>query len=152
MKSRLHLTPISPSLTLSPSLPCKSACPFVLNCADNLPSIQLNVGIIAACAPTIKPLVGHALKLSSRDKYSEDFYGGYSRETRNTRKTLRGNATVDIEMDSNRLQPKGCNTAMQAGDLATVYSKSRGDGSGSEEVILSREGGILRTTEFTVTR
>ncbi|KAH7305210.1 hypothetical protein B0I35DRAFT_483981 [Stachybotrys elegans] len=112
--------------------------------------VQLHIGIIAACAPTLKPLVGHALKLSSRDKYSEDYYNSYGHELRSTRK-IRGNAT-DVDVEDIMFQREECSTTVQAGNVGNVYEKSKGDGSGSEEVILPGERGIMRTTEFTVTR
>ncbi|KAI9172302.1 hypothetical protein HJFPF1_01801 [Paramyrothecium foliicola] len=125
--------------------------------------LQLNLGIIAACAPTLKPLVGHALKLSSRDKYYGEYYGNNnSRQSRaiplrsaGVSRTDRGFDDLDFELNN---QPYGnatnrVQTTVAGGtDSEGVYEKTHPERSGSEEMIL--QGGdlkrIVRTTEIEV--
>lgn len=129
-------------------------------------SLQLNLGIIAACAPTLKPLVGHALKLSSRDKYYGEYYGNnQSHQSRQSRGTALRSARMsrpdhtfdDMEFElsnrpygnkSNRLE-----TTVEGGaDSDGIFEKgqqlSRSD---SEERILQGDPkGIVRTTEIEI--
>ncbi|KAK9788030.1 hypothetical protein SCARD494_10039 [Seiridium cardinale] len=132
--------------------------------------LQLNVGIIAACAPTLKPLFGKALKLSSYRKYGN--YNDISRtggvaargtgRSEGQSRNRPGDADIDFEMhrrpfastdESYRTSIKGGKETVVAG---SVYPSALGDGerSGSEEYILQgtdkNKGGIVRTTEITV--
>lgn len=133
-------------------------------------SLQLNVGIIAACAPTLKPLVGRALKLSSYATNSK--YGNYADMSRSgAPKNLTGGgrsrgmsrsrhagdaeAQANFEMHSRpfgtrdeptyRTSIKGGAQARTAAAVvkSAVYPASRlsdGSRSGSEEYILQGTG------------
>ncbi|KAH8195634.1 hypothetical protein TruAng_010191 [Truncatella angustata] len=62
--------------------------------------LQLNVGVIADCAPTLKPIVGKTLGLSSYGKYGN--YNGISRTGGIARATGRsgGTSRSRAEMDA----------------------------------------------------
>lgn len=130
-------------------------------------SLQLNVGIIAACAPSLKPLVSRALGLTSKgdsNHYSPSGYGG-SRGTGALRTIGGGNGASALrskprdhfelhDMDDDKQNvsqySRGTNDAS-----ATFYkANSDGERSGSEERILGARQdfkGIVRTTEVIVT-
>jgi hypothetical protein len=120
--------------------------------------LQFQLGIIVACAPTLRPLLGRALKLSSRDKYYGEYYGNSSRtQGRSNRRSQHpAGATFDnidneagvFEMQSKKMHHT--TTTVQGGHAITVYDK--GERSGSEEMILQGTDGkgILRTTEIEV--
>lgn len=144
-------------------------------------SLQLNVGIIAACAPALKPLVGRALKISSSRHYNSDnlyenrYPTGRSGRTSNiTTGTARrqgyreqgSQGAPDYELEDGPFSPspefyrttiKGGNNTPAA---VAVYQKknSFGDRSGSEELILETghgfgdSKGIMRTTEVHIQR
>jgi hypothetical protein len=124
--------------------------------------LQFNLGIIVACAPTLRPLLGRALKLSSRDKYSNNYYGNRSGGTgammsRKSRKTTTRTGPYgeeDFEMDDNVMFDKAGQTMTTVhGGKTTVYDKSsERSRSGSEELILQENEpkGILRTTQIHV--
>jgi hypothetical protein len=117
--------------------------------------LQLNMGIIVACAPTLRPLVGRALKLSSRDKYYGNYYGNQRSESHAQRLANRRTAMFaadevaleDMEAYGNKT------TNIKTTIRAEVYDKG-GERSGSEELILQgnvvEPNGILRTTEIDV--
>ncbi|KFA68492.1 hypothetical protein S40285_05386 [Stachybotrys chlorohalonatus IBT 40285] len=130
--------------------------------------LQFNLGIIVACCPTLRPLLGKALKLSSRDKYYGDYYGSKSRglgagaggvmsgPMRSNRPSQHpgtlneedGFEMMDTPSDYDR--KKTIQTTVQGGHAMTIYDK--GERSGSEEMILQDTNGkgILRTTEIEV--
>jgi hypothetical protein len=127
--------------------------------------MQVSVGIIAACAPSLKPLVGRALKLSSAKKSSNAVYNhgtsgsmsgrrapaaihvGSAGASRAWAKTK--SETNEYEMDSisfDKLEEQ------RDGNLARLQA---GSPTGSEEEILknrrSHTGrGIMRTVEVSV--
>ncbi|KAM5352647.1 hypothetical protein ACJ41O_005369 [Fusarium nematophilum] len=123
--------------------------------------LQLNLGIIAACAPSLKPLVSKALKLSSY--YGSNQYGnpsyGQSRSRRMTGgRTPAGTSNFsqnnDFELGDRRLEGPSGN---EGGVTTTTFYKAGGSDenrSGSEEMILDSpyKGGIVRTTEVTIHR
>lgn len=123
--------------------------------------IQINLGIIVACAPTLRPLLGNALKLSGRDKYYNSYYGNRSGGTgtgasmsRRSRKNRTGQYPDenDLEMDEGALFDKTAGTMTTVhGGKTTVYDKNS-ERSGSEELILqdTEPKGILRTTQIHV--
>ncbi|KAK1705614.1 uncharacterized protein BDZ83DRAFT_207578 [Colletotrichum acutatum] len=143
--------------------------------------LQLNLGIIAACAPALKPLVGRALKISSSRHYNSDnlyenrYPTGRSGRTGNiTTGTARrqgyreqgSQGAPDYELGDGPFSPspefyrttiKGGNNTPAA---VAVYQKknSFGDRSGSEELILEtghgfgESKGIMRTTEVHIQR
>lgn len=119
--------------------------------------LQFNLGIIVACAPTLRPLLGRALKLSSRDKYYGGYYGNRSgtgaiSNRRSTRQRTGTFPEDEFEMDSNvTFNKTGQIKTTIHGGTTTVYEKS-GNRSGSEEMILqgTEPGGILKTTQINV--
>ncbi|KAF9880066.1 hypothetical protein CkaCkLH20_02020 [Colletotrichum karsti] len=140
--------------------------------------LQLNLGIIAACAPAIKPLVGRALKISSSRRYKSDNLYENRYPTGRTGRT--GNVTTNARRHGYREQgsqgapefeleetpfspgPELYRTSIKGGNhpaAVAVYQKkdSFGDRSGSEEMILEAAGnfqnrGIMRTTEVSIQR
>lgn len=125
--------------------------------------LQLNLGIIAACAPTLKPLVGHALKLSSRDKYYGEYYANnQSRQSRgdalrSARMSRPDNAFENFEFEltnkpygnkSNQLQTTIAGGVDSDSEKGTTNLKR----SDSEERILQAGDpkGIVRTTEIEI--
>lgn len=130
------------------------------NSADSIfgGSLQVNIGMIAACVPSLKPLVSKALKLSdytnSNSRRYENHssrhgsrYAGQSRSTEwNDPYALEELHSNEDENGSNvvRSNPTGHNST------ATFYQ------SGSEEMILNNRDSnnvpqeILMTTEFNV--
>lgn len=127
--------------------------------ADRTPrySLQQNVGVVAACAPTLKPLVGRWLKLSGSDYAS----GGYRNNSKKyalssgeakSGKGLssRSDAEHGFEMSPSVAQGyKNKNS-----HLATV--KSGPSPTSSEERIIGNnwnrdeKHGVMKTTEITV--
>lgn len=119
--------------------------------------LQFNLGIIVACAPTLRPLLGRALKLSSRDKYYENYYGnksgtgagGVRQGTKPRTVTTRGD---EFEMDDNvNFDKNGQTKTTVRGGTTTIYDKNS-ERSGSEEMILQENEprGILKTTQINV--
>ncbi|TQN71843.1 Satratoxin biosynthesis SC1 cluster protein 4 [Colletotrichum shisoi] len=130
--------------------------------------LQLNVGIIAACAPAIKPLVGRALKISSSSRYKSDnlYENRYpTGRSGRTGRTVHIAATAkrqgyreqgsqgapDYELEEGpfsnsaefyRASIKGGGTANHRAAAVAVYGNknSFGDRSGSEEMILDADG------------
>jgi hypothetical protein len=123
--------------------------------------LQFNLGIIVACAPTLRPLLGRALKLSTADKsYGNNYYasgrsGNGQRRSTVPRKTDYESGGYELDEGSNGPFDKvsQIKTTVRGGDI-TIYDKSADDRSGSEEIILQtnevRGGGILRTTQIEV--
>ncbi|GKT52463.1 uncharacterized protein ColSpa_12644 [Colletotrichum spaethianum] len=141
--------------------------------------LQLNLGIIAACAPALKPLVGRALKISSSRHYNSDNLYENRYPTGRTGRTVNITATAkrqgyreqgsqgapefELEEQAFSQSAEYYRTSIKAGNHAAavaVYQKkdSFGDRSGSEEMILDTdpkfgEGrGIMRTTEVHIQR
>lgn len=151
----------------------------LLSCLIN--SLQLNVGIIAACAPTLKPVLGKVLRLPTYGRS----YGNYNdisrtggRAAQNTnrsdrlgqRSRNRASKVVDAEFemmqppssfskknDTYRTSIKGGKDLVHVSTSRSVYHQSAGDDrSESEEYILQgttreRKDGIVMTTEITIT-
>ncbi|KAI8270170.1 hypothetical protein K4K58_011571 [Colletotrichum sp. SAR11_239] len=75
--------------------------------------LQLNLGIIAACAPALKPLVGKALKISSSRRYNSNNLYENRYPTGRTGRTGNGQSTltslkiniINYNSDTNRLEP-----------------------------------------------
>jgi hypothetical protein len=118
--------------------------------------LQVNLGIIVACAPTLRPLLGRALKLSSSDRYYANSYGqNRSNNTgaRSRKSRVIDNMTFELE-EGARFDNEGSRatqTIVHAGRAVTIYDKE--ERSGSEELILQstdHKNGILRTTEIEV--
>ncbi|GJC83969.1 hypothetical protein ColLi_06807 [Colletotrichum liriopes] len=121
--------------------------------------LQLNLGIIAACAPSLKPLVGHALKISSSDRYHGELYENRRPTGTNTSKRRQGYRVHDgpgeFEMHDRPFagSPEVRHTAV--GSIhGGVYEKDDSRGSGSEDMILKDDAGhgIMRTTEISIKR
>ncbi|KAF3025013.1 hypothetical protein E8E14_014155 [Neopestalotiopsis sp. 37M] len=142
--------------------------------------LQLNVGIIAACAPTLKPVLGKVLRLPTYGRS----YGNYNdisrtggRAAQNTnrsdrlgqRSRNRASKVVDAEFemmqppssfskknDTYRTSIKGGKDLVHVSTSRSVYHQSAGDDrSESEEYILQgttreRKDGIVMTTEITI--
>jgi hypothetical protein len=131
-----------------------------LNLIDLIPcnSLQVNTGMIAACVPSLKPLVSKALKLSdytnSNSRQYENHSNRYgSRYAGPSRSREWGDPYALEELHSNE-DENGSNVIRSNltghGATATFYQ------SGSEEMILSNQDsnnvsqGILMTTEINV--
>jgi hypothetical protein len=113
--------------------------------------LQINLGIIVACAPTLRPLLGRALKLSSSDKYYDNYYAERSRQSHRRRTgTLEGQG-YDLEDMAHFDKGANMRTTVRGGERGG-YDKGTGNRSGSEEIILqgTESHGILRTTEIDV--
>jgi hypothetical protein len=124
--------------------------------------LQLDLGIIAACAPTLRPLLGRALRLStSLDPHrGANYYrAGKALDrlpiTRNSeRRYLRENTTPDqfIELVKRpkHWDPAGCGepgflaTAVHAEHVQNKGECSRDRGSTDEDAILPLDG-IVKT-------
>lgn len=138
---------------------------------DQLGSLQLNLGIIAACTPALKPLVRNILSLKSLTPgYGYTNSNGYNnqRSGRNTGLYARQDSRTDREDFELRSQYRpdareiDVYTATVEGrdvsgsGLYPVDGKEGGSTTrnDSQETILSGERGkkgIVRTTEVTVT-
>ncbi|TPX15261.1 uncharacterized protein E0L32_004538 [Thyridium curvatum] len=135
--------------------------------------MQLSVGIIAACAPTLKPLVSKALGLSeySTNAYGKYGYGSQSRSRRGTGVLASGHNRRSVMPHASRAgrgevfemeggTHAGFGETRSTAAAASAFYKgdgSTGERSGSEEFILGKadsdgKGGIMRTTEITVHR
>ncbi|OLN91607.1 hypothetical protein CCHL11_06613 [Colletotrichum chlorophyti] len=132
--------------------------------------LQLQLGIIAACAPTLRPLVSKMLNLSSNDGYTHDTYGSRSRQKETDvratkRSTMRSHlgpqgGKDEYELDEQGLRPDDSDRSLNNGKgettaTASFYKQHSGYEMGSEEMILPggrpvNFKGIIRTTEVTV--
>lgn len=122
-------------------------------------SLQLNIGIIAACASFLKPLLGRLLKLNSTaPQHTSDYH--YNRSGRTGAMGASGSRTLGTNNMGNdyeiELQTK---TGVTVGASAGRSSAEDGHGdpatsdTNSEQVILKKgknPGGIIATREFTV--
>ncbi|TEA18667.1 Satratoxin biosynthesis SC1 cluster protein 4 [Colletotrichum sidae] len=125
--------------------------------------LQLNLGIVAACAPSLKPLVGHALKISSGgDRYHGELYenrrptGGTDTSMRRRGYRVRDSHRAGgYEMRDRPFAGSPPESRRVAVGQASrgVYDED-GRGSGSEELILrdDKGQGIMRTTEISIQR
>lgn len=138
---------------------------FSLSNADA--SLQLNIGIIAACAPSLKPLVSRVLKLSDYYPTSASHYGSRTRGTVGLQ-TIGGtgggggpssarrskhpdqyelqdlrNSDDEAKQSSEEVDFGGLGKKGHSSATATFYkgSESEGDRSGSEEMILGARQG-----------
>ncbi|KAL0781262.1 hypothetical protein CaCOL14_002597 [Colletotrichum acutatum] len=121
--------------------------------------LQLNLGIIAACAPSLKPLVGHALKISSSDRYHGELYENRRRTGTNTSKRRQGyrvhDSQVESEMHGRTFAGSPEVQRSTVGSLhQSPYGKDGSRGSGSEDMILQDDKGpgLMRTTEISIKR
>ncbi|CAI0643224.1 unnamed protein product [Colletotrichum noveboracense] len=140
--------------------------------------LQLNLGIIAACAPALKPLVGKALKISSSRRYnSNNLYenryptgrtgrtgNGTSNARRQGYREQSSQGAPDFELEDGPFSPSTemYRTTIKGGNhpaAVAVYQNGRSFGgrSGSEETILVsdqklNDHGIMRTTEVSIQR
>ncbi|KAK1976399.1 hypothetical protein LZ30DRAFT_805882 [Colletotrichum cereale] len=121
--------------------------------------LQLNLGIIAACAPSLKPLVGHALKLSSNGQYHGELYENRRPAGTSTSKRRQGYRVHDshgeFEMHDRPFagSPEVHHTAVGNID-GVAYGRDGSRGTESEDMILKEETGhgIMRTTEISIKR
>lgn len=125
--------------------------------------MQLNIGIIAACASFLKPLVGRMLKINSSAGYyaSDQPYGrsGSKPYGNRSRQTGTGRGGSRALVDDFELHTKS-ETVVRAQEGSSTGTRSvhGGDGYGnsdnnSEEIILQSSSptpGILCTKDFTV--
>ncbi|KAJ0363084.1 hypothetical protein COL26b_013089 [Colletotrichum chrysophilum] len=128
--------------------------------------VQFCLAIIAACAPSLKPLLGRALKISSTDKYKANLYENrYPTNRLNSTMRRRGymeqtsQDSPEFELQDRALV--GSDDTHQAmingGPTRTagiMFGKPKSDRSTSEETILGEANakGIIYTTEITVRR
>ncbi|KAK4236380.1 hypothetical protein C8A03DRAFT_16974 [Achaetomium macrosporum] len=136
--------------------------------------LQLNIGMIAACATSLKPLFKRILRLGSTDRYNTPAqYGsryGYGMRSRGTRVTGLGKGT-----DTGRRQQDGAfqgtineyeleNGMRMSGDenlsngkgetystATSFYKHGSADGSGSEERILGAPGAMPQPPPHAIT-
>ncbi|KAK1963320.1 hypothetical protein LY78DRAFT_614479 [Colletotrichum sublineola] len=121
--------------------------------------LQLNLGIIAACAPSLKPLLGRALKISSNGPYHGELYENRRPTGTSTSKRRQGYRVHDsygeFEMYDRPFAgtPEVSHTAVGNIDGA-AYKRNGSRGSESEDMILKEERvhGIMRTTEISINR
>ncbi|KAL0944829.1 uncharacterized protein CTRU02_202716 [Colletotrichum truncatum] len=139
--------------------------------------LQLNLGIIAACAPALKPLVGRALKISSSRRYNSNNLYENRYPTGRTGRTGNGTSHArrqgymeqgsqgapEFELEDGPFTPGTdyYKTSVKGGNhpaAVAVYKKKNSFGSrGSEDMILESEynvndRGIMRTTEVSIQR
>ncbi|KAH7133820.1 hypothetical protein EDB81DRAFT_887633 [Dactylonectria macrodidyma] len=126
--------------------------------------LQVSTGIIAACAPTLKPLVGRWLNIASSNGYgSNNYYGNQSSgQARCRTGYIVQNTPVGpgYELDERKKtlgrDPSDYHASIQGGhrssDITYDKSGSLGERSGSEEMILSIHDNkaIVRRMEVTV--
>jgi len=118
--------------------------------------LQLNVGIIAATIPTLKPLLKKAGLSTSGDRYNQ-----FDRQAQNTigsgmktpRSRMLYSNTMHAETDQLGYEmTKGFNTSIRGG-ITPVYS-NHNERSGSEDTILEQAivepRGIKRTTKVVI--
>ncbi|KAM7210321.1 hypothetical protein V8F06_014297 [Rhypophila decipiens] len=131
------------------------------NWTQTLGFFQQNVGVVAACTPTLRPLVGQWLKLSDSSKTDGNYYGdnnhrkGSSGNKRNTRggavgtvkSAERGEAGYEMESSTSRFGTSKYHATVLGGTSPTS----------SEERIIETgwkaedgHGGVLKTTEVFV--
>lgn len=114
-------------------------------------SLQLNAGIIAASAPTLRPLLGKTLGLNTTKKYGTGYGTGGQRY---------GRSRTGIEAAPYELHDRAAdgavaaNTSVARGTVVYGRRNSPTDMTGSEEEILrSYNGkGIMQTTEVAIQR
>ncbi|KAF0324228.1 hypothetical protein GQ607_008658 [Colletotrichum asianum] len=132
--------------------------------------LQIQFGIIAACAHALRPLVSKILRLTSYDDYTNE-YGSRSHMSgtamrhkhRNTMRSGMGPRVVrdQYELDGREMgdgDSDDCPMPTAKGATVTTakfYNDKTGEGSSSEELILqggTRNSfkGIMKTTEVTV--
>ncbi|KAK4449065.1 hypothetical protein QBC34DRAFT_97790 [Podospora aff. communis PSN243] len=123
------------------------------NWTQTLGFLQQNVGVVAACAPALRPLVGQWLKLSDSTKEYGGSYGSHSKRCRGGTKADGGEAGFEMESSSNRTPRFG--TAIGSKYNATV--KGGTSPSSSEERIIGSgwkaediNGRVMKTTEIYV--
>ncbi|KAF4899282.1 hypothetical protein CGCF415_v010555 [Colletotrichum fructicola] len=128
--------------------------------------VQFCLAIIAACAPSLKPLLGRALKISSTDKYKANLYENRYPTNRLNSTMRRRGYMEQISQDSPEFELQdralaGSDDTHQAmingGRTRTasiMFGKPKSDRSTSEETILREANakGIICTTEITVRR
>lgn len=125
-------------------------------------SLQINIGIIAACAPTLRPLVSNVLHLStnSASRYpSNNVYGpNRSGATRGTGilgvRSLNNNDWVQTESFNGDFELEDRLKRQHDGNQPQTNAAAEGSGFGSEEMIIpskDNDGGIMRTTVVTAT-
>ncbi|KAH0428414.1 integral membrane protein [Colletotrichum camelliae] len=128
--------------------------------------VQFCLAITAACAPSLKPLLGRALKISSTDKYKANLYENrYPTNRLNSTMRRRGymeqtsQDSPEFELQDRAL--KGSDdthhSTINGGPTRTasiMFGKPTSDRSTSEETILREANvkGIVCTTEITVRR
>ncbi|KAI8223343.1 hypothetical protein K4K54_006213 [Colletotrichum sp. SAR 10_86] len=128
--------------------------------------VQFCLAIIAACAPSLKPLLGRALKISSTDKYKANLYENrYPTNRLNSTMRRRGymeqtsQDSPEFELQDRALVGSGdTHQAMINGGptrtASIMFGKPKCDRTTSEETILREANakGIICTTEITVRR
>jgi hypothetical protein len=134
--------------------------------------LQLDIGIIAACAPTLRPLVGRALKLSTTlDPYrGANYYRAGKALDRlpvtsnSARRYLRQNTTSGqfFELVKGNKQWAGVNrkdSGVSATAIHAEHARIKGEASGDSidvDAILPLDDpafkGIVKTTEVKVER
>ncbi|KAM7200780.1 hypothetical protein V8F33_003711 [Rhypophila sp. PSN 637] len=124
------------------------------NWTQTLGFLQQNVGVVAACAPTLRPLLGRWLKISDTTEggpYGDSYGNNGSKRTRvnaTNRTAERGEAGFEMDSSSNRTGRFGA---------SRYHATVRGGNSptSSEERIIetgwkAKNGGVLKTTEVFV--
>ncbi|KZM21875.1 hypothetical protein ST47_g6996 [Ascochyta rabiei] len=127
--------------------------------------IEMNVGIMAACLPTLKPLAaeffGAVSALTSGERYGSQYASrGHSKArsrpyvSNGYLKQTEGSGTPSYvleEMDARREAASPSNQGPLGDGLAYIVGQRRGSSAGeSDESILRQHKGILRTTEVSI--
>jgi hypothetical protein len=116
--------------------------------------LQLNLAIIAACVPTLKPLLGHTLQNSSTGKNCCEDYGIYSRNTSSRRAQY--TATDDDQYQPDSEGFTGLEAENQSQTVISSLPRWTEAANNSTLEGLPGQGthvyGIVRTTEISVER
>ncbi|KAF7556132.1 hypothetical protein G7Z17_g1673 [Cylindrodendrum hubeiense] len=131
--------------------------------------LQLNLGITAACGPSLKPLFKNILKLTSlTPQYGHTNSGGYNNQRSGrgtglytiggtgskgyTKQNSRTDGGEGFELRSQyRAEAVGRDAASSPGPYSSGKDSDSVEKSSSQETILQGDKGITRTTEVTIT-
>lgn len=147
-------SPLNP-FSLSPNFP-----PTHLNSA-NLPAhshnwtqtlgfLQQNVGVVAACAPCLKPLVGHWLKLSGT---TQDHYGSGQRGSSKRSRGLPSNKSGKDDGGGGGFEMMDSPVSNGRFHHQTMIRTGKSPSSSEERIIgwnaqdMNTTNGVLKTTE-----
>ncbi|KAK0613518.1 hypothetical protein B0T14DRAFT_485277 [Immersiella caudata] len=122
------------------------------NWTQTLGFLQQNVGVVAACAPALRPLVGRWLKLSDSTKEYGSYGSHSNKRTRGTNKADGGEGGFEMDSSANRT-PRFSTSRYNAtvkGGTSPSSSEERIMGSGWKAQDMS--GGVMKTTEVYISK